>query len=152
MKSLHEIFFRAMDFLPSFERDLFILYYLSGFSQSELAAIFKVSQPTVCYRISKGWERIKFYSNRPSFRDSDLLSLFEESLSKEDSKYCLWYVKFTSQSAVAQKFGVSQGKVRHRIMRSVQVLEKEGKDFLVSLLNASSENLNIGREIKRQSS
>jgi len=145
---LYKSFVESLDVLPSFERDLFLLHYLYGVTQIEIASLFKVSQPTICYRIGRGWERLVFRSNRALFRDVDLANEFRKALPEEDVQICLWYVKTTSQSAVAQKFGYSQGLVRYRLFRSSEILKKNEQSFYAGLINYVSDNLILGKVVK----
>ncbi|MBD3260933.1 MAG: hypothetical protein GF334_04525, partial [Candidatus Altiarchaeales archaeon] len=145
----YKTFIEMLDVLPAFERDVFLLSYLYGFTQNDIASYFKVSQPTVCYRLSKGWERLSFRNNLGTFSDRDVMRDLEEHLSTQDAEVILWLLKTSSQSVVAQKFGYSQGLVRHRVMRDMKVLRKAGEHYYADAIEYVNRHLNMGREVRR---
>ncbi|MEL7339034.1 MAG: hypothetical protein AAGM67_01005, partial [Bacteroidota bacterium] len=60
----------------------------------------------------------------------------------------------TCQTQVANMLDITQGRVRHRFMRSIEKLKRAGEDFkeYVSLFEMTASSLNIRREVKRPSS
>jgi len=151
MKDLYESFLGLLDILPSIERDIFMMYYLWGFSQSEISSFLGLSQPTICYRLQKGLERLKFRCHLPIFQDEELKTKLLEKVESENAEIAFWFVKTTSQSTVAQKFGYSQGFVRYRIYKMIGEFGEGGEGYLAFLLEYVSKNLNVSKDLARVS-
>ena len=49
-----------LDRIPPREADFVELYYFMQKRQTDIAIMFRVSQPTVCYRLQRAAERIRF--------------------------------------------------------------------------------------------
>jgi len=137
--------------LPPREADFVDLYYFKHIKQTKIAAIFNVSQPTVCYRLQRATERIKFILKLPYFRveqiERDMQSVLPNPL---DVQIMVLMYQTTCQSSVARALGVTQGLVRHRFIRSIKKLEPMGQMVeYVETFRKISQNLNILREIQR---
>ena len=137
--------------LPPREADFVDLYFFKHIKQTKIAAIFNVSQPTVCYRLQRATERIKFILKLPYFKaeqiESDMKAVLTNSL---DVQIMVLMYQTTCQSSVARALGVSQGLVRHRFIRSIRKLEPmESMAEYVDTFRKISQNLNILREIQR---
>jgi len=137
--------------LPPREADFVDLYYFKHIKQTKIAAIFNVSQPTVCYRLQRATERIKFILKLPYFRaeqiERDMQSVLPNPL---DVQIMVLMYQTTCQSSVARALGVSQGLVRHRFIRSIKKLEPMVPMVeYVETFRKISQNLNILREIQR---
>jgi DNA-directed RNA polymerase specialized sigma24 family protein len=143
----------VLDLLPPREADFVSLYYFSKLRQTAIANIFGVSQPTVCYRLQRAAERIRFLLDLPDVGSSDVEDAARQFLTSEmDIKIMVFMFETTCQSEVAKRLGVSQGMVRHRFIRSLNKMrEVEGLEEYVALFQAISENLNILREVCRSS-
>ena len=151
----------AIDTLPEREADFVDLYYFRHKTQTEIAYLFRVSQPTVCYRLQRATKRIRFLMSLPTM-GMELLDEMSVDLRKilldpdEDVVIMTSMYQTSCQSVVAQKLGVSQGKIRHRLMRSIRTLERHQGDplykkyFDIFTLLASQPN--IRREVQRPSS
>lgn len=151
----------AIDTLPEREADFVDLYYFRHKTQTEIAYLFRVSQPTVCYRLQRATKRIRFLMSLPTM-GMELLDDMSRDLRKilqdpdEDVVIMTSMYQTSCQSVVAQKLGVSQGKIRHRLMRSIRTLERHkdepvyGKYYEIFTLLASQPN--IRREVQRPSS
>lgn len=140
-----------LDLLPAREADFMELYFLRHIKQTEIARIFGVSQPTVCYRLQRATARIKFLLEIPKFSPDEIRTAASAVLTDpvDVEILALMYVS-TCQSEAAKHLGVSQGFVRHRFFRSLNRLRKEGQyGDLVTALDMISKNLNILREVKR---
>jgi len=141
----------VLDQLPPREADFVDLYYFKKLKQTDIACIFGVSQPTVCYRLARAADRIRFLLNLPKIdRDvmsKDLASFFSDSL---DVQIMLLMWQTTCQSETAKILGVTQGLVRHRFMRTLGQMRRIPR-FLkyVALFDYISANLNILREVQR---
>ena len=115
----------VMDLLPDTEADFVNLYYFLKRKQTDIAAIFDVSQPTVCYRLQRATARIKYLLSLPDVAEGEI----EEAMSKIltdplDVSIMLLMYETTCQSEVAARLGVSQGLVRHRFIRTIDKMEK----------------------------
>lgn len=142
-----------LDELPPREADFITLYYFRKLKQTDIANIFGVSQPTVCYRLQRAADRIRFLLDLPDVDEDqmarDLTVLLAEPL---DVQIMLLMRETTCQSEVAKQLGVSQGLVRHRFLRSLKKMNGNPRygDY-VSLFDYVAANLNILREVQRPS-
>lgn len=112
-----------MSELPPREADFLELYFFEKLKQTEIAAIFRVSQPTVHYRIQRAATRIKFMLELPDLSEDEIREVLEQHLVDPiDTQILLGIWKSTCQSEVAKQLGESQGLVRHRFLRSIATL------------------------------
>jgi len=137
--------------LPPREADFVELYYFHRLRQTDIAEIFNVSQPTVCYRLKRATERIRFLLYLPQAEETQMEADLSGFLSDPlDVRIMILMWKTTCQSEVAKILGVSQGLVRHRFLRSVSRMESSPKlGHYATLFRYISENLNILREVQR---
>lgn len=139
--------------LPPREADFVELYFFNHKTQTDIAEIFKVSQPTVCYRLQRATSRIQFVLSLPDVSQKELKTVLVGFLSDpEDVSIMMLMYETTCQSAVAKRLGVTQGKVRHRFMRSTKrMLESESPKMakIAQIFQAIAKNLNILREVDR---
>jgi len=144
---------KILDHLPPREADFVELYFFRHLKQTDIAAIFRVSQPTVCYRLQRAAARIRFLLDLPEFDEGELLEALEGFLSDPlDVQIMMLMYETTCQSEVAKRLGVSQGLVRHRFIRSIDRMgQLEDMDKFTSMFQLISENLNILREVQRPS-
>lgn len=143
----------VLDMLPPREADFVELYYFRHLKQTDIAEIFGVSQPTVCYRLQRAASRIQFLLALPPLETGELAGavggLLKDPL---DVSIMIGMYTTTCQSEVAKQLGVSQGLVRHRFIRSIGRMEKlPDMEKYVLIFTAISENLNILREVQRPS-
>ena len=137
--------------IPPREADFAELYFFEKKRQTDIATIFAVSQPTVCYRLQRAIERIRFLLELPIFDEPAAQVQLEDTLSDPiDVQIMLHMYRTTCQSDVAKLLGVSQGFVRHRFLRSVSRLRAKGYTALADLYEKVGANLNILRETNRQ--
>ena len=141
----------VLDQLPPREADFIDLYYFKQIKQTDIAAIFGVSQPTVCYRLQRAAARIHFLLSLPevTVTEEALLAsgVFDDPI---DVRILLLMQQTTCQSEVAKQIGVSQGFVRHRFMRSLAKLRLvDGMSGYVTLFDMIAGHLNILREVQR---
>jgi len=144
-----EVIRSVLDRIPPREADFIELYYFQRIKQTTIAQIFNVSQPTICYRLSRAAKRIKFLLKLPQFEQGELMEAMSKVLpDKLDAEILCGVLETTSQSEVAKRFNVSQGFVRYRFFRSLQLLEKipEMSRYLEAF-KLVSENLNVMREV-----
>ena len=140
-----------LDLLPPREADFVNLYYFHHLKQTDIAAIFRVSQPTVCYRLQRATARIQFLLKIPDIKEEDMREALVPILSDSlDIQIVLLMCRTTCQSEVAKTLGVSQGLVRHRFIRSIGKMRKHRRlETYVELLEEIAQNLNILREVRR---
>lgn len=139
--------------LPDREADFVQLYFFNHKTQTDIAEIFKVSQPTVCYRLQRATARIRFVLSLPDISTDELRQVLVGFLSDpEDVQIMMLMYETTCQSAVAKRLGVTQGKVRHRFMRSTRRMQESKNPSMAKIAQiflAISNNLNILREVDR---
>ena len=139
-----------LDRIPPREADFVDLYYFRQKRQTDIAAIFGVSQPTVCYRLQRAAERIRFLLKLPTFDEAASKPIISAVLVDPiDVEILLRMYHTTCQSEVAKVMGVSQGFVRHRFIRSIARLRAAGQVELADLFDLVGANLNILREVQR---
>lgn len=142
-----------LDQLPVREADFIELYYFKKLRQTDIATIFGVSQPTVCYRLARAADRIRFLLNLPMLEKDllakDLTGFLSDPLDVQ-IMVLLWDT--TCQSEVAKRLQVSQGLVRHRFLRSLLRMRSVARfSTYVALFDHIASNLNILREVQRPS-
>jgi DNA-directed RNA polymerase specialized sigma24 family protein len=113
---------RLLDRLPPIEADFVTLFYFDRLSQDTIAAIFEVSQPTVCYRLQRALERLRFLLALPRGASADaavelLRPALPEPLDLEVVRL-MWST--TCQSLTGARLGITQGKVRYRFHRAIR--------------------------------
>ena len=139
-----------IDRLPPREADFVDLYFFKQKRQTDIASIFHVSQPTVCYRLQRAAERIRFLLQLPVIDIDAAKSILESVLTDPiDINIMIEMYKTTCQSEVAKQMGVSQGFVRHRFLRSTSRLKNAGHIDIANLYEMIGANLNILREVQR---
>lgn len=139
-----------LDRIPPREADFVELYYFMQKRQTDIAIMFRVSQPTVCYRLQRAAERIRFLLQLPSFSETEARPKIEAVLADPiDVEILIQMYRTTCQSEVAKLLNVSQGFVRHRFIRSTQRLRTNGEIALADLFELIGANLNILREVQR---
>ena len=141
----------VMDSLPPREADFIDLYYFRKLRQTDIASIFGVSQPTVCYRLSRAASRVKFLLNRPQVGREEMVGDLTGFLNDPlDTQIMILMWETTCQSEVAKQLGVTQGLVRHRFLRSVDRMRNNPSlAKYVELFDYIKDNLNILREVQR---
>ena len=137
--------------LPPREADFVDLYYFKKLRQTDIALIFGVSQPTVCYRLARAADRIRFLMSIPHVDEAtltnDLTGFLADPL---DVQIMILMWKTTCQSEVAKQLDVSQGLVRHRFLRSLSRMRTNVRlAKYVAIFDYISSNLNILREVQR---
>jgi DNA-directed RNA polymerase specialized sigma24 family protein len=121
-----------------------VTLHLRGATQAEVASLVGLTQPSICYRLHQVNEKIRFLLDFPQIDPkemrSDLTPVLPDSM---DVTILVMFLETTSQSLVAQRLGVSQGFVRHRIFRSMKVLRNLPNQFYARLVQMALDNLNI---------
>lgn len=117
--------------IPKREADLIHMYFIQKKRQADIAIIFGVTQAAVSYRLDRGVQRIKFLLSIPNLHEKDLRTDLPEVFpTKEDGTNIdvdilvgMW--KTTCQSEVANRLGLTQGRVRHRFFKAVSALKEK---------------------------
>lgn len=141
----------VVESLPPREADFVELYYFRKLKQTDIANIFGVSQPTVCYRLARAADRIRFLLSIPHVEKeslaNDMAGFLSDSL---DVQIMILMWETTCQSEVAKQLNVSQGLVRHRFLRSLSKMRSSARlAKYVAIFDYISSNLNILREVQR---
>lgn len=161
---------KILPLLPPREADFIELYYFHKMKQTDIATIFRVSQPTVCYRLQRAAYRIRFLLSLPEIEDGELEKVFTGFLADPlDIQIMSLMYRTTCQSEVAKQLGVTQGFVRHRFIRAIgrmgfeevrhnndpeksvwrQVREVPDMLKYAQMFVAIARNLNVLREVQR---
>ena len=80
-----EIIRTILDRLPPREADFIDLYFFQRVRQTVIASLFNVSQPTICYRLQRATERIKFLLQMPTMEDGELERVLGHLLRESDA-------------------------------------------------------------------
>lgn len=148
----------VMPMLPPKERDFVEMYFFRHRRQTDIAYIFGVSQPTICYRLQRAASRMKYLLSLPSVEEGEIERQMRAFLADPlDVKIMVLMYETTCQSEVASilnqegKWGtVSQGLVRHRFIRTINRLAQEPElEKFHTIFTMVSNNLNILREVQR---
>lgn len=106
--------------LPAMERDILRLHMTLRKSQTEVAKILGVSQPTVNYRYKRARQRLEFMAKVPRVTADEIRQvLLTLGACDTDVEAMVLYVETSSQSEVARRMDTSQGAVRHWILRAL---------------------------------
>lgn len=141
----------VLDQIPAREADFVDLYFFKKVRQTTIAELFNISQPTVCYRLQRAAERLRYLIDMPVhdawLMEQDLRGVLTD---EKDIQIMLGMVRTTCQSEVAQELGVTQGFVRHRYFRTIDRLKQmRGMERYVDVFNHVAANLNILKETHR---
>jgi DNA-directed RNA polymerase specialized sigma24 family protein len=106
--------------LPAMEQDILKLHMELRKSQTEVAKILGVSQPTVNYRYKRARERLDFMEKVPRVTADEIRQVLRTLGARDtDVDAMVLYVETSSQSEVARRMNTSQGAVRHWILRAL---------------------------------
>lgn len=139
-----------LDKIPQREADYIELYHLKGKRQADIASIFSVTQAAVSYRLGRGVQRLQYLLSIPALVEEDMrrdlplafpsvIACVQCSASGVvdgepcsvckgnkafllDVEILIGMYQTTSQTTVAAKLCLTQGRVRHRFFTSVEVL------------------------------
>jgi len=141
-----------LDLLPPVEADFVEMYFFRHIKQTDIASIFGVSQPTVCYRLYRAIDRIKFLLTLPKVDTDKMRSDLSRFMSDPmDIDIMMYMYETTCQSESAKRLKVSQGLVRHRFIRSIKKMQAfESMQLYSNIFSMIADNLNIMREVRRR--
>ncbi len=114
--------------IPQREADLIYLYYIQRKRQADIAEIFGVTQAAISYRLDRGLKRIKFLLSIPQATEDELREDLAEAFEPIDVNILVGMWQTTCQSEVANRLGLTQGRVRHRFFKSVETLKKKAEE------------------------
>lgn len=114
---------RISSLLPSREVDMIELSILHDKDQTSIGKIFSVSQGDVSYRIKRFKKRIEYLISLPEVDPVVMKNDFVELYGKELADMIMLLLFYTSQSKVGDVLGLSQGKVRHRYLTALRIIE-----------------------------
>ena len=146
----------ALKMLPKRERDMLEMYFFKEKGQAEIGRLFHVTQGDVSYRISRSIERLKFYLDLPKVCTRRMAMDLMRILG--DPEYVtIMNLMFhtTSQTAVGNQVGLTQGKVRYRFIKSLERIKEAARAkpiyaVYVHIFEKISENFNILRSLDTQ--
>ena len=141
-----------LDLLPPVEADFVEMYFFKHIKQTDIASIFGVSQPTVCYRLYRAIDRIKFLLILPKVDVTQMRKDLSRFMSDPmDIDIMMFMYETTCQSESAKRLKVSQGLVRHRFIRSIKKMQMmESMQIYSGIFSMIAANLNIMREVRRK--
>lgn len=146
----------ALKMLPERERDMLEMYFFKEKGQAEIGRLFNVTQGDVSYRISRSVERLKFYLSLPKVctrrMAMDLMRILK------DPTYVAILVlmlQTTSQTAVGEQVGLTQGQVRYRFIKALERLREAARttpiyNVYVTIFDKIAANFNILRSLDTQ--
>ena len=141
----------VLDYLPPREADFLELYFFDKVTQTGIADLFGVSQPTVCYRLQKATKRLKYVLSLPFYDKDKIEEDVRGVLSNElDINIMLLMLEKTCQSEVARELGVGQGLVRHRYFKYLTLFKSlpQMKEC-VQVFEHVADNFNILKNTNR---
>lgn len=144
-----------LDRLPEREADLIELYYIQKKRQADIAEIFGVTQAAISYRLDRGLQRIRFILSIPDVTEEEMrFDLPHVPFRPLDVDILVGMWQTSSQTVVASKLGLTQGRVRHRFFEAVKTLEKRSAEetrftpYFKIFKSIGSKRFNILREVK----
>lgn len=143
-----------LDRIPDREADLIFLYYVRKKRQADIATIFNVTQAAISYRLDRGIQRIKFLLSIPAVTEEDMRQDLAQIFEPIDIDILVGMWQTTCQSEVASKLKLTQGRVRHRFFKAVEVLKvrADGNEvydpYYKIFSSIASKNFNILRAVQ----
>lgn len=121
--------------------------HLKGASQREIGVQVGLTQPSVSYHLGLVNKRLHFLAEMPDLDWKEFRDRVSPHITDTlDVSILLLFLQTTSQSFVANMLGVTQGLVRHRILRSEGILRRTpGMGTYVKALELVRANPNVLR-------
>lgn len=114
-----------MSRISPIEADMVELHLIHGLSQAYIGKIFGYTQPNVHYRVNRGIDRLKIYSQIVLFEEEDLRERLSGFFTdRKDIEVLVYLYLYSSQSHVARLIGDTQGKVRYRYLKCLKSLKQ----------------------------
>jgi len=146
----------ALGMLPERERDMLEMYFFKGKGQAEIGRLFNVTQGDVSYRISRSIERLKFFLDLPRVCTRRMARDLMRILRDPEQVHIMVLMSYTtSQTAVGNKVGLTQGKVRYRFIKSLEKIKEAAQArpiyrIYVYIFEKIAANFNILRSLDTQ--
>lgn len=107
-----------------------VVWGLQGLSQTKIAELVGIRQPSVSYCLERALQRLEFLwgirQHTPARAEPELLKHIKDPI---DRDILLEFLRTTSQSAVARKMNMSQGRIRYRVVRSINILRTARSEY-----------------------
>ena len=139
--------------IPPKEADMISLYYMYKKDQADIGKIFGLTQGDVSYRLARAVERLQYLLELPEVDKAQMIEDLRPYM--PDTTYLeimigMW--KTTSQSVVARQLNTTQGRVRYRFVRGIEILKNnlqlnKDLDVYVRLFDMVASNYNILHEL-----
>lgn len=159
-KEIRKLFIEQLDqvselvkYLDPIERDYIHMYFELNKDQNDIARIFGITQGAVSYRCKTAVERLRFLTILPRLCKQRLINDLNKVMTDPvHVEILVLMYETSSQSGVARKLGFSQGQIRYRLLRSLEIIEAYSKNdpiFSVYLkaFNLIRKNPNIVRNM-----
>jgi len=118
-----------VQYLDPIERDYIHMYFDLNKDQNDIAKIFGITQGAVSYRCKTAVERLKFLTILPRLCKDRLIRDLNKVMSDPlHVDILVLMYETSSQSGVARKLGFSQGQIRYRLLRSLEIVEAYSKN------------------------
>jgi len=125
LQEMWEKYKKLSAFLPERELDMIEMSILFEKDQTSIGNIFQVSQGDVSYRIKRLKERLQYLLALPDVDHDSMRVDLVDLLGEELTDILMLLLKYTSQSKVGKMLDLSQGKIRHRYIRSLERIKEE---------------------------
>ena len=141
-------------FIPQMEADFMELYFFRQIRQTDIAHMFNVSQPTVCYRLARATVRIRYLLNINHVTEDELrYDLFNCKLSEKEIEIVVGMLRTTCQSEVALNMGLIQSHVRTKFLTIIRRLSSGAYPHMKKYektFNLVAKNPNILRDVSKR--
>jgi len=118
-----------IQYLDPIERDYIHMYFELNKDQNDIAKIFGITQGAVSYRCKTAVERLRFLTILPRLcKDKLIRDLNRIMIDPLHVDILVLMYETSSQSGVARQLGFSQGQIRYRLLRSLEILEAFSKN------------------------
>ena len=143
----------VLDFIPQWEADLIEMFFFTQMRQTDIGHVFKVSQPTVCYRLQRAATRIHFLLNVVHVTEEEMVEDFKPLTTDPfDLDVLLNMFRTTCQSETAEELGSTQSMVRHRFLSLLNRISSypEIESKYRKTMELIRDNSNILRDVSRK--
>jgi hypothetical protein len=117
-----------LEMIPPREADIVEMLFFQHKRQEDVAQIFGMSQGAISYRLQRAQERIKFLLSLPVLSEDDLerdlKALVPGEMSDIQADVLVSMYTTTSQKTTGLELGISQGRVRHNVIKGIAKLKK----------------------------
>ena len=111
--------------IPPREADMWCLYFLNRKRQEDIADIFQITQAAVSYTIARASWRLRFLARMPRIDLDTLRAILESTpLERTDVAILMTYRETAQQTLTSRRLKITQGRVRHRLLKAGEALER----------------------------